>query len=182
MLNGIYSLAVNVFEYPHKENPKIGKPSKKMVLFLVKYMPYESIFNIFNSGIIVFWVLLLVFPQRGFTQKIIVYPWIPLVIAMGYLYFLSTATGTFSADFTSLGGLTEMFQNANPRGVAAGWLHYLAFDFWVGCWMLKNSQEKGIKHLWMILPMLSTFMLGPVGILLYTLVLLIQKKLFIKPT
>ena len=140
-------------------------------------MYYETIFNLFNSGILLFWLLLLVFPKKRLTQKIITYPWVPLVIAMGYVYFLSTTSGTFSADFTSLGGLTEMFQNANPRGVAAGWLHYLAFDFWVGCWMLKNSQEKQIQHVWVILPMLSTFMLGPVGIILYTLVLLIHKKL-----
>jgi hypothetical protein len=143
-------------------------------------MLYETIFNIFNSGILLFWILLLIFPQKGFTQKIITYPWVPLVIAIGYIYFLNDAMGTFSADFTSLGGLTEMFQNANPRGVAAGWVHYLAFDFWVGCWMLKNSQDKGIKHFWMILPMLFTFIMGPVGILLYTLVLLSQKKLFTK--
>lgn len=140
-------------------------------------MYYETIFNLFNSGILLFWLLLLVFPKKRLTQKIITYPWVPLVIAMGYVYFLSTTSGTFYADFASLGGLTEMFQNANPRGVAAGWLHYLAFDFWVGCWMLKNSQEKQIKHVWLILPMLSTFMLGPVGVILYTLVLLIHKKL-----
>ena len=143
-------------------------------------MLYETIFNLFNSGVLLFWLFLLVFPKKGFTQNIIDYPWVPLGIAMGYVYFLSTTTGTFSADFSSLNSLTEMFQNAEPRGVAAGWLHYLAFDFWVGCWMLKNSQEKSIKHVWMILPLLSTFMLGPVGVLLYTLVLLIQKKLFAK--
>ena len=143
-------------------------------------MIYETIFNIFNSGILFFWILLLVFPKKVFTQKIIAFPWVPLVIAIGYVYFLSTTTGTFSADFSSLYGLTEMFQNAEPRGVAAGWLHYLAFDFWVGCWMLKNSQDKGVNHLWMILPLTCTFMLGPVGIILYTLVLLTQKKLITK--
>ena len=143
-------------------------------------MLYETIFKIFNSGILLFWLILLVFPKKGFTQRIVAFPWVPLAIAIGYVYFLSTTTGTFSADFSTLSSLTEMFQNAEPRGVAAGWLHYLAFDFWVGCWMLKNSQEKAIKHLWMILPLLSTFMLGPVGVLIYTLVLLTQKKLFTK--
>lgn len=143
-------------------------------------MLYETIFNLFNSGILLFWLLLLVFPNKGFTQKVMAFPWIPLVISVGYIYFLSTTTGTFSTDFSSLTSLTKMFQNAEPRGVAAGWLHYLAFDFWVGCWMLKNSQEKNVKHPWMILPLLSTLMLGPVGILLYTLVLLIQKKIFTK--
>ena len=140
-------------------------------------MLYETIFNIFNSGILLFWMLILFFPKQSITQKVIAYPWIPLVIAFGYIYFMGMTSGTFSADFTSLNGLTKMFQNANPQGVAAGWLHYLAFDFWVGCWMLKNSQEKGVKHLWMLVPMLFTFMLGPVGIIIYTLVLLLQGKL-----
>ena len=145
-------------------------------------MLYETIFNIFNSGILFFWILLLVFPKKVFTQKVIAFPWVPLVIAIGYVYFLSTTTGIFSADFSSLYGLTEMFQNAKPRGVAAGWLHYLAFDFWVGCWMLKNSQEKRVKHVWMILPLICTFILGPLGIILYTLVLLTQKKIIVKTT
>ena len=140
-------------------------------------MLYETIFNIFNSGILLFWMLLLFFPKQSITQKVIAYPWVPLVIAFGYIYFMGMTSGTFSADFTSLNGLTKMFQNANPQGVAAGWLHYLAFDFWVGCWMLKNSQEKGVKHLWMLVPMLFTFMLGPVGMIIYTLVLLLQGKL-----
>lgn len=140
-------------------------------------MLYETIFNIFNSGILLFWMLLLFFPKQSITQKVIAYPWVPLVIAFGYIYFMGMTSGTFSADFTSLNGLTKMFQNANPQGVAAGWLHYLAFDFWVGCWILKNSQEKGVKHLWMLVPMLFTFMLGPVGIIIYTLVLLLQGKL-----
>jgi hypothetical protein len=140
-------------------------------------MIYETIFNVFNTGILFFWLALMVFPKSKFTQKITDFPWVPLVIAFGYIYFLSTTEGTFSADFSSLSGLTQMFQNANPQGVAAGWLHYLAFDFWVGCWMLKDSQKKQIKHVFVLLPMLCTFMLGPVGIIIYSLLLLFHKKL-----
>ena len=121
-----------------------------MVLFLDKLMFYEIIFNIYNTGILIFWLLLLVFPKSKTTQKITNYPWIPLVIAFGYIFFLSTSEGAFSADFSSLSGLTEMFQNANPRGVAAGWLHYLAFDFWVVV-DLKRQPEKGYKHILFIL-------------------------------
>ena len=143
-------------------------------------MTYEIIFNIYNSGILIFWLLLLVFPKSKLTQKITDFPWIPLVIAFGYIYFLVTSDSIFSVDFSSLSGLTEMFQNSNPRGVAAGWLHYLAFDFWVGCWILRDSQKKGVKHAFIIFPMFFTFMLGPVGVIIYTLVLLFQKKLIKK--
>ncbi|RPG56678.1 MAG: DUF4281 domain-containing protein [Flavobacteriales bacterium TMED235] len=140
-------------------------------------MAYETIFNIYNTGILIFWSLLLFFPKNKLTQKITDYPWVPLVIAFGYIYFLSSSNDIFSVDFSSLSGLTDMFRNSNPRGVAAGWLHYLAFDFWMGCWILRDSQKKGIKHVFIILPMLCTFMLGPIGIIIYTLVLLFNKKL-----
>ena len=143
-------------------------------------MTYEIIFNIYNTGILIFWLLLLVFPKSKLTQKMTDFPWIPLVIAFGYIYFLGTSDSIFSVDFSSLSGLTEMFQNSNPRGVAAGWLHYLAFDFWVGCWILRDSQKKGVKHAFIIFPMLFTFMLGPVGVIIYTLVLAFQKKLIKK--
>lgn len=143
-------------------------------------MNYEIIFNIYNTGILIFWFFLLVFPKSKLTQKMTDFPWIPLVIAFGYIYFLGTSDSIFSVDFSSLSGLTEMFQNSNPRGVAAGWLHYLAFDFWVGCWILRDSQKKGVKHAFIIFPMFFTFMLGPVGVIIYTLVLLFQKKLIKK--
>ena len=143
-------------------------------------MTYKIIFNIYNTGILIFWLFLLVFPKSKVTQKMTDFPWIPLVIAFGYIYFLGTSDSIFPVDFSSLSGLTEMFQNSNPRGVAAGWLHYLAFDFWVGCWILRDSQKKGVKHAFIIFPMLFTFMLGPVGVIIYTLVLLFQKKLIKK--
>ena len=140
------------------------------------------LFDLCNLIILLVWGFILFFPRWRISENLISYPWVPLGIALGYIYFLSITSGTFSADFSSLNGLTEMFQNANPQGVAAGWLHYLAFDFWVGCWMLKNSQEKAVKHPWMILPLLCTFMLGPVGVLIYSLVLLGHKKLIAKTT
>tara|TARA_B100000941_G_C28479850_1_gene541475 strand:+ start:378 stop:803 length:426 start_codon:yes stop_codon:yes gene_type:complete len=140
-------------------------------------MIYETIFNIYNTGILIFWSIIIIFPKRLITQKLIEYPWVPLGIAFGYIYFLTITENTFSVDFSSLSSITDMFKNSNPKGVAAGWLHYLAFDFWVGCWILKDSQKKGVKHTLIIFPMLTTFILGPVGIIIYTLILLINKKL-----
>ena len=62
-------------------------------------MTYEIIFNIYNIGILIFWSLLLFFSKSKTTQKIINYPWIPVVIAFRIYLFLSTSEGAFSADF-----------------------------------------------------------------------------------
>ena len=49
----------------------------------------------------------------------------------------------------------------------AGWIHYLCFDLFIGSWEVRDSEQRGISH-WLVLPCLFfTFMLGPVGLLLY---------------
>jgi hypothetical protein len=61
----------------------------------------------------------------------------------------------------------ELFKNRTL--VTAGWVHYLAFDLLTGIFIRKNAQKHGINH-WLIVPcLLFTFMLGPIGLLLYLL-------------
>lgn len=67
-----------------------------------------------------------------------------------------------------------LFQN--QKLVVAGWVHYLAFDLLTGIFIKKNSLKYGISH-WFIIPcLLFTFMLGPVGLLLYLLMRFIQTR------
>jgi hypothetical protein len=48
-----------------------------------------------------------------------------------------------------------------------GWLHYLAFDLFVGRWMIDDALELK-RSRWVVLPcLLFTFLCGPVGLLLY---------------
>jgi hypothetical protein len=49
----------------------------------------------------------------------------------------------------------------------AGWLHYLAFDLFIGAWEVRDAQRHGIPHLLVIPCLLLTFLLGPIGLLCY---------------
>lgn len=54
-----------------------------------------------------------------------------------------------------------------PEVALAGWLHYLAFDLWVGLWIARHADALGISR-WLQAPVLfATFMFGPIGLLLY---------------
>ena len=130
----------------------------------------DTLFSICNTAILFFWSLLLGFPTKKITQQLMEFPWVPLGLSFFYAYFLFGFGGLAEADFTQLEGIVRLFRNTTPESAAAGWLHYLAFDFWVGARLLKHSQEKQINHAWMVLPLLCTFMLGPMGVLAYSLV------------
>jgi hypothetical protein len=77
-------------------------------------------------------------------------------------------------NFGSLDGVMKFFQNKTL--LTAGWVHYLAFDLMVGAWIKRNSVIYGISH-WLIIPCLFfTFMLGPVGLLLYLILRFLKTK------
>jgi len=127
------------------------------------------LFTIANTAILLAWVPLWVLPKWSVTQQIIAFPYIPFVLSFFYLFFLMGDKGLVDADFSSLTGILELYRNATPEGAAAGWMHYLAFDYWIGCWILRDAQKKALPHLLIIFPLLCTFMLGPVGIMLYVI-------------
>ena len=133
------------------------------------------LFNFCNTLILFVWAAILFLPNNKLTIRLIAYPWIPLGLSFFYLYFIIVSGGIMEADFSSLEGILVLFQNATAESAAAGWLHYLAFDFWMGVWILKHSQKTGISHKIMVIPLLFTFMLGPVGVLIYSLILLGKK-------
>ena len=127
------------------------------------------LFNICNTGILLCWGMLLFFPKMKLSRSIRTYPWVPLVISIAYLYFLGAAGGLGEADFSTLEGITGLFKKATPASAAAGWMHYLAFDFWMGCWIVEHRIKRGIPQ-WVVIPSLvGTFLLGPIGVLIYTL-------------
>ena len=64
-----------------------------------------------------------------------------------------------------LEGVKQLF--ANDYILLAGWVHYLAFDLFIGAWEVRDARLVGISH-WLVIPcLLFTFMLGPVGLGMY---------------
>ncbi len=69
------------------------------------------------------------------------------------------------ASFTTLSGVAALL--STRQALLAGWVHYLAFDLFVGSWQTADAPKAHIPH-WLLLPCLAlTFVAGPVGLLLY---------------
>jgi len=90
---------------------------------------------------------------------------IPLTLAVAYLVLLAVNWGGSHGSFSTLHGVAELF--ANPWVLLAGWVHYLAFDLFVGTWETRDAMAHGVSR-WLLLPCLFlTFIFGPVGFLVY---------------
>lgn len=129
-------------------------------------MTLETLFSLANAVALLGWIILAFAPLKR-DLAIMAARAVALVLAVTYTVLLVRAlTGDgFSGDLTTLAGLTEGF--SRPEAVLVGWVHYLAFDLWVGSWVIEDAGKRAIPH-WMMLPVLVlTLMAGPVGLLVY---------------
>ena len=129
-------------------------------------MKAEQIFSIANLIAMVSWIILAVAPRWIVTRKVILSGAIPLLLSAAYFVLIVMFFGKSEGGFGSLADVMKLF--TNEWAVLAGWIHYLAFDLFVGTWEVKDAQAKRISH-WFVVPCLFlTFMLGPIGFLLYS--------------
>lgn len=137
-------------------------------------MKAEQIFSIANLIAMISWILLAVAPRWVLTRKIVLSGAIPLLLSLAYLILIAALFGSSEGGFGSLAGVMKLF--TYEWTVLAGWIHYLAFDLFVGIWEVKDAQAKNISH-WFVIPCLFlTFMLGPIGFLLYSILRLFLAK------
>jgi Domain of unknown function (DUF4281) len=85
---------------------------------------------------------------------------LPLGFAFLYAALLLAAEPT-GGGFDSLAAVQRLF--TSPHALAAGWVHYLAFDLFVGSWIAERAAGLRLHHL-LVLPLLAlTFLFGPLG-------------------
>lgn len=127
-------------------------------------MSLEQIFSLASALATVGWLLLVILPKRPIATHI-AGVFIPLVLALIYLYLIAMNLRGADGGFGSLAEVTKLF--SVPALLLAGWIHYLCFDLFIGAWEVRDSQSHGIPHLVVIPCLLMTFMLGPIGLLFY---------------
>jgi Domain of unknown function (DUF4281) len=114
------------------------------------------------------WLGLIFLPRRPrvrtFTGIVI-----PAVIGVLYVgaFALSLRDAVAGGGFGSLDAVALLFQNR--WALLAGWIHYLAFDLFVGTWIVRDATERRVLHPLLVPLLVLTFLLGPAGLLGYLL-------------
>ncbi len=140
-------------------------------------MSADQIFQICNSIAPIGWILLVFLPHWKWTQRIVVAGILPLLLGIVYLSIILLHFGDSGGDFNSLNGVMQLF--TSKWGVTAGWIHYLAFDLFIGSWELSNGQKNGIHHLLLVPSLLLTFLFGPIGLIVYFVTRFVKTKKFL---
>jgi hypothetical protein len=124
----------------------------------------EGLFSACNLIATGGWILLLAFPRNRRAMSI-AGTVIPLSLAAMYLALFALHARGSQGGFSSLAGVAKLFDNRWL--LLAGWVHYLAFDLFIGAWETRDAMARRVSRLWLAPCLVMTFMLGPIGLLCY---------------
>jgi hypothetical protein len=140
-------------------------------------MTAEDLFSLAGMLVLPGWFLLVLLPRWRYSATLISGFIIPVLLAVLYGWLIFGHMGASKGGFGSLAEVRILF--SNDFLLLAGWVHYLAFDLFIGSWEVRDSQRLGIHHLAVIPCLFLTFMLGPVGLLVYLAIRAGWKKVVI---
>ncbi len=132
-------------------------------------LSYDALSSIASNLAIVGWIAIVLLPKSDLVVKVIARLVIPGLMALLYVVLLATHRGDVPQG-GGLGSIDEMQLFFSVDGLmVVGWIHFMAWDLFAGTWEVEDSQKHGIAHLAVLPALAATFMLGPVGLLVYLL-------------
>jgi hypothetical protein len=127
----------------------------------------DTIFSLCNLFVMPFWALMILVPRWRWTQRIVQFPFFVALLALLYVILVIPQLATILPILLRPSVTSVAAVLGTPAGATIGWIHFLAFDLFVGRWIYLDSREHGISA-WFVSPLLFlTLMLGPFGFLCY---------------
>lgn len=128
----------------------------------------EALFQAGTMAAVGGWAALLASPWLPRFSDAVASLVIPGLLSVAYaglvLAFWSGAEG----GFDTLDNVALLFQSREV--LLAGWLHYLAFDLFVGAWEVRTARAERIPF-FLVVPCLAlTFLFGPAGFLIFLMI------------
>lgn len=127
-------------------------------------MTADSLFSIAGTLVLPGWLILIFAPRRWPILNAIPKYVIPLAISALYAVLALRYFGESGGGYGSLAEVRQLF--THDMVLLAGWIHYLAFDLFVGAWCAEKMDRAGVHRILQAFVFPAIFLFGPAGFLL----------------
>ena len=131
-------------------------------------------FGIAGQAAMIGWLILIFAPRHlfpPFGPLLFAIPRYVIPFGISLLYAGFAMSYFFSVEGGGFGSLDEVAQLLGKREMLlAGWVHYLAFDLFIGGWIAAQADKIGLSRLVQAPILVATFMLGPIGLAIFLLI------------
>ena len=112
------------------------------------------------------WAILIagIILKRPLLRDAVAGRYLPLALSAGYTVLILAFWWEGEGGFDTLANVQQLF--TSPWLALAGWVHFLAFDLFMGALMARRMMEAGRSRLLLVPVLPLAFLFGPAGFLL----------------
>ena len=151
-----------------------------MIEQIYTYFTIETLYMWINLGVLPFWFILIVFSQSHLSRIFVtsIFPFFILSGVYIFILYKSYQTGyDFIGNFTLYLGLNELSRLFEDHlYIIIFWTHFIAINLFIGGWIVKDSQKFSINKFLLALPLIFTYLIGPIGLVLYWIIRIFYAK------
>ena len=151
-----------------------------MIEQIYTYFTIETLYMWINLGVLPFWFILIFFPQSHIS-RIFVTSIFPIFILSGVYIFILYKSYLIDYDFKGnfnlylgLNELSRLFED--NLYLMFFWTHFIAINLFVGGWIVKDSQKFIINKILIAVPLIITYLIGPIGLFVYWIIRIFYAK------
>ena len=151
-----------------------------MIEQIYTFFTIEMTYLWLNLGVLPFWFVLIFFPNSQISRVFITSIFPILIMSLAYIYLLYVAyldDYDFLQNFKLYLGLNEIFHLFTSQSfLILFWVHFLSINLFCGGWIVKDSQLFNMNKILVSLPLIITYLIGPIGITIYWIIRLFYAK------
>ena len=151
-----------------------------MIEQIYTYFTIETLYMWINLGVLPFWFILIIFPQSHLSRIFVtsIFPFLILSGVYIFILYKSYLTGyDFDGNFTLYLGLNELSRLFEDHlYIMIFWTHFIAINLFIGGWIVKDSQKFNINKVLLALPLIMTYLIGPIGLFFYWIIRIFYAK------
>jgi len=151
-----------------------------MIEQIYTYFTIEMIYYWVNLGVLPFWFILIFFQQSHLSRYFVtsIFPILLLSISYVFLFYKSFLNsydflGNFNL-YLGIADLSNLF--ADNSFLMMFWVHFISINLFVGGWIVKDSQKFLINKILLSIPLIITYLIGPVGLIVYWIIRIFYAK------
>ena len=151
-----------------------------MIEQIYNYFTLDIMYLWVNIGVLPFWLMIIFFPQSQICRYLAtsIFPLLLLSIAYGFVIYQSYLNSyDFLSNFNLYLGIdfvSDLFSDKSY--LLMFWIHFVSVNLFLGGWILKNSQKFNINKVILAFPLIITYLIGPIGIVLYWVIKIFYSK------
>ena len=151
-----------------------------MIEQIYNYFTLEMLYYWINLGVLPFWLILIFFPKSQICRYFVTSIFPIFILTGAYVFMLYKSylnSYNFIDNFNLYLGIQDLSDLFSDQSfLMMFWIHFISINLFTGGWIVKDSQRFLMNRMVLALPLLITYLIGPIGLFTYWLIRIFYAK------